>query len=101
MRVEQNYDHQTYEDLYGNRGTFAHNPRMCLKGYTFHRRVYGPDRLKGPLMRRGWEEGVDGGAPEPTPEGKRQDKIYNPVLDGIGRGSCGTAGNHLAQGASV
>jgi hypothetical protein len=24
MRVEQNYDHQTYEDLYGNRGTFAH-----------------------------------------------------------------------------
>src|SRR2546425_918113 len=38
MRVEQNYDHQTYEDLYGNRGTFAHNPRMCLKGYTFHRR---------------------------------------------------------------
>jgi len=42
MRVEQNYDHQTYEDLYGNRGTFAHNPRMCLKGFTFHRRVYGP-----------------------------------------------------------
>src|SRR5437868_416213 len=29
MRVEQNYDHQTYEDLYGNRGTFAWNPRMC------------------------------------------------------------------------
>jgi hypothetical protein len=59
MRVEQNYDHQTYEDLYGNRGTFAHNPRMCLKGYTFHRRVYGPYRLKGPLMRKGLE-GVDG-----------------------------------------
>ena len=55
MRVEQNYDHQTYEDLYGNRGTFAHNPRMCLKGYTFHRRVYGPYRLKGPLMRKGWK----------------------------------------------
>ena len=36
MRVEQNYDHQTYEDLYGNRVTFAHNPRMCLKGFTFH-----------------------------------------------------------------
>jgi nitrate reductase alpha subunit len=54
MRVEQNYDHQTYEDLYGNRGTFAHNPRMCLKGFTFHRRVYGPYRLKGPLMRKGW-----------------------------------------------
>ena len=29
MRVEQNYDHQTYEDLYGNRGTSAHNPRAA------------------------------------------------------------------------
>ena len=48
MRVEQNYDHQTYEDLYGNRGTFAHNPRMCLKGFTFqaHARVMG----KGPAV---------------------------------------------------
>ena len=61
MRVEQNYDHQTYEDLYGNRGTFAHNPRMCLKGFTFHRRVYGPYRLKGPLMRKGWKEWMDAG----------------------------------------
>src|SRR6266850_1817866 len=66
MRVEQNYDHQTYEDLYGNRGTFAHNPRMCLKGYTFHRRVYGPYRLKGPLMRKGWKEWMDAGSPEMT-----------------------------------
>ncbi|MFO0733316.1 MAG: twin-arginine translocation signal domain-containing protein [Nitrospiraceae bacterium] len=70
MRVEQNYDHQTYEDLYGNRGTFAHNPRMCLKGFTFHRRVYGPYRLKGPLMRKGWRQWMDDGAPELTPETK-------------------------------
>src|SRR5881397_2899362 len=66
MRVEQNYDHQTYEDLYGNRGTFAHNPRMCLKGYTFHRRVYGPYRLKGPMLRKGWKAWVDDGCPELT-----------------------------------
>lgn len=67
MRVEQNYDHQTYEDLYGNRGTFAHNPRMCLKGFTFHRRVYGPYRLKGPLMRKSWKQWMDDGSPEPLP----------------------------------
>src|SRR3989442_1511090 len=60
MRVEQNYDHQTYEDLYGNRGTFAWNPRMCLKGYTFHRRVYGPYRLKGPMLRKEWKAWADG-----------------------------------------
>src|SRR5213592_1248480 len=64
MRVEQNYDHQTYEDLYGNRGTFAWNPRMCLKGYTFHRRVYGPYRLKGPMLRKEWKAWVDAGCPE-------------------------------------
>src|SRR5437867_1913636 len=70
MRVEQNYDHQTYEDLYGNRGTFSWNPRMCLKGYTFHRRVYGPYRLKGPMLRKGWKAWVDDGCPELSPEVK-------------------------------
>ena len=59
MRVEQNYDHQTYEDLYGNRGTFAHNPRMCLKGYTMHRRVYGPISAKRAVDATGLES-LDG-----------------------------------------
>src|SRR2546428_14100147 len=62
MRVEQNYDHQTYEDLYGNRGTFAWNPRMCLKGYTFHRRGDGAVRLERPPAATGGERrGVGGG----------------------------------------
>ena len=39
-RQEQNYDVQRYSDLYGNTATPAWNPRMCLKGYTMHRRVY-------------------------------------------------------------
>src|SRR4029078_6005511 len=50
MRAEQNYDHQSKDDLYGNPAAFARNPRMSLKAFTFHRRVYGPYRLKGPLM---------------------------------------------------
>ena len=81
MRVEQNYDHQTYEDLYGNRGTFAHNPRMCLKGFTFHRRVYGPYRLKGPVMRKGWKEWMDAGSPELTSEVKRKYKFDSRYFD--------------------
>src|SRR2546425_10204699 len=75
MRVEQNYDHQTYEDLYGNRGTFAHNPRMCLKGYTVHRRVGGPARLEGPGLGEGWEAGGDDGRPELSPEGKHEHRL--------------------------
>src|SRR3972149_6146434 len=54
MRVEQNYDHQNYSDLYGNKATRNWNPRMCLKGYTFHRRVYGPYRLRYPDIRKRW-----------------------------------------------
>src|SRR3989442_7152405 len=74
MPVQQNYDHQTYEDLYGNRGTFAWNPRMCLKGYTFHRRVVGPSQPEGPTLRqRGKARGGDG-CPGNKPEGETQNR---------------------------
>src|SRR2546428_266096 len=97
MRVEQNYDHQTYEDLYGNRGTFAHNPRMCLKGYTFHRRVGGPGRLEGAVMRRGREGGGGGGAPGPRARGKAKEKVFKP---GPGRVMGGGRGAGLTCGAA-
>jgi nitrate reductase alpha subunit len=63
VRSEQNYDHQRYTDLYGNSATPAWNPRGCPKGYTFQRRVYGPYRLKGPVIRKGWKEWADAGFP--------------------------------------
>src|SRR2546428_14035873 len=75
MRVEQNYDHQTYEDLYGNRGTFAWNPRLCLKGYTFHRRVERADRVEGPMERQGGEGRVGGGGPGGGPGGERKERV--------------------------
>jgi len=63
MRVESNYGHQEAEDLYGNKATRNWNPRMCLKGYTFHRKVYGPYRLKYPIMRSKWKQWADDGFP--------------------------------------
>lgn len=63
IRSEQNYDHDRYGDLYGNRATKAWNPRGCAKGYTMQRRIYGPYRLKGPVLRRGWKQWVDDGCP--------------------------------------
>jgi len=63
VRTEQNYDHHRYGDLYGNRATQAWNPRMCLKGYTMHRRVYGPFRARGPMLRKGWKAWADAGFP--------------------------------------
>jgi nitrate reductase alpha subunit len=63
LRSEQNYDHDRCGDLYGNTATKAWNPRGCPKGYTMHRRIYGPYRLRGPVIRRGWKEWADAGFP--------------------------------------
>jgi nitrate reductase alpha subunit len=63
VRNEQNYDHDRCGDTYGNTATKAWNPRGCLKGYTFHKRVYGPYRLKGPVLRAGWKQWADDGFP--------------------------------------
>ena len=63
IRSEQNYDHDRCGDLYGNKATKAWNPRGCPKGFTMQRRVYGPYRLKGPVLRQGWKQWVDDGCP--------------------------------------
>jgi nitrate reductase alpha subunit len=63
LRSEQNYDHDRCGDLYGHTATKAWNPRGCPKGYTMHRRVYGPYRLRGPVVRNGWKEWADAGFP--------------------------------------
>jgi len=67
-RLGNTYDYQTYADLYGNRATANWNPRQCAKGYTFHRVLYGPYRLKHPIVRKGWKAWADAGFPELTPE---------------------------------
>jgi nitrate reductase alpha subunit len=63
LRSETNYDVGSYSDLYGNKATAHWHPRGCKKGQTFHRRIYGPHRLKGPLMRKGWQQWADAGFP--------------------------------------
>ena len=68
VRMGSEYRYQDYADLYGNRATANWNPRQCAKGYTFHRVVYAPYRLKYPLMRAGWKRWADDGFPYLTPE---------------------------------
>lgn len=63
MRVEQNYDSAAITDLYGNATHANWNPRGCLKGFTLTRRVYGPYRVKSPMVRKGWKEWVEAGFP--------------------------------------
>jgi len=68
VRLGATYDYQKYADLYGNHATINWNPRQCAKGYTFHRVLYGPYRLRHPIVRRGWKAWADAGFPELTPE---------------------------------
>ena len=69
-RLGSTYDYQSYADLYGNKATANWNPRQCAKGYTFHRVIYGPYRLRHPIVRKGWKAWADAGFPELTPENK-------------------------------
>ena len=68
IRSGATYDTQDYSDLYGNHATNNWNPRQCAKGYTFHRVLYGPYRLRHPIMRKGWKAWADAGFPDLTPE---------------------------------
>jgi nitrate reductase alpha subunit len=68
VRSGSTYDYQDYSDLYGNRATPNWNPRQCAKGYTFHRVLYGPYRLRHPIVRKGWKAWAEAGFPELTPE---------------------------------
>ncbi|MFQ5871735.1 MAG: molybdopterin-dependent oxidoreductase, partial [Candidatus Geothermarchaeales archaeon] len=63
MRVEQVYNYHEAGDLLGNKAHPAWNPRGCLKGYTIMRRLYGPHRVKYPVVRKGFKDWVEAGFP--------------------------------------
>ncbi len=73
-RIEQPYDCEKALDLQGNHTAASWNPRGCLKGYTFMRRVYGPYRIKGPMVRKGWKEWIE--ADFPTDSNGLGDRKY-------------------------
>ena len=98
MRTEQNYDVVRYADLYGNKATAAWTPRGCAKGYQVHRRVYGPFRLKYPLIRKGWKEWADAGFPALTPELRTRYKFDARGSDELVRASWDDARRYLAKG---
>jgi len=74
VRAEQNYDSGRVGDLYGNTATKAWNPRGCAKGYQMQKRVYGPYRLSGPLIRAGWKQWADDGFPSLSDNPELRDK---------------------------
>ncbi len=98
IRTEQNYDLHRISDLYGNKATHHWNPRGCLNGFTFHRRVYGPYRLKYPMIRKGWKRWADDGFPELTPESTSKYKFDSRGTDEFVRVSWDEAYTYVAKG---
>src|SRR3990170_1884573 len=95
-RMGEQYDYQNYADLYGNKATPNWNPRQCAKGYTFHRIVYGPYRLKHPIIRAGWKQWADDGFPELTPENKDKYKFTSRGQDRFVRLKWDEANDYIA-----
>ena len=100
IRSEQNYDHDRCGDLYDNKATKAWNPRGCPKGFTMQRRVYGPYRLKGPVLRKGWKEWADAGFPSlsDNPELRTQYKFDDRGNDSYVRVTWDEAFKYVAGG---
>ncbi len=98
LRCETNYDVERYSDLDGNRATAHWHPRGCKKGQTFHRRIYGPHRLKGPLMRKGWQEWADDGFPLLTPENQDKYRFTSRGTDELLPVTWETAYSYIAKG---
>jgi len=98
MRIEQNYDAQRYQDQLGNAATAAWNPRGCSKGFTFTRRLYGPYRLKFPMVRHGWKRWADDGFPELTPQNRARYKFASRGTDTFVRASWDEATSYVARG---
>lgn len=98
IRTEQNYDVGRYADLYGNKATNNWNPRMCSKGYTIHRRIYGPHRLRYPLIRKGWKAWANDGFPYLNPENIKKYKFDSRGTDDLEAASWDQVYDYAAKG---
>jgi len=100
VRSEQNYGVNRSVDPQGNHPGPAWHPRGCPKGYTFQRRVYGPYRAKGPILRRGWKAWADDGFPSLSdhPELRTQYKFDDRGNDTFVRLSWDDACRYVALG---
>lgn len=99
LRTEQNYDVDRYRDLFGNQATPHWNPRGCPKGMTVHRRMYGPYRLKYPMIRAGWKQWADDGFPSlsDNPHLRSKYKFDSRGTDTFVRVSWDEANTYLAK----
>jgi len=74
LRSESGYECGQVKDLYGNSSTDHWNPRSCSKGESQQRRLYGPYRIRQPMIRKGWKQWADDGFPSLSDDPSLRDK---------------------------
>ncbi|MGZ3779603.1 MAG: molybdopterin-dependent oxidoreductase [Pseudobdellovibrionaceae bacterium] len=77
LRIGPSYGYGKAKDLYGNQASHRWDPRICQKGLSLVRRVYGDRRVKTPMVRRGFKEWVDAGFPRDSKTGQPDAKYFN------------------------
>jgi nitrate reductase alpha subunit len=97
VRAEQNYDSHRVSDLDGNTASAAWNPRGCSNGLSFQRRVYGTNRLRHPILRKGWKEWADAGFPDLDQAGRAKYKFDSRGTDEFVRASWDDALGYAAR----
>ncbi len=98
VRMGEQFDVGTYADLYGNKASWNWGNRHCAKGYTFHRVIYGPYRLKHPIVRRGWKRWADDGFPYLTKELRAKYKFDSRGTDRFEKLAWDEAFTYVAKG---
>ncbi|MDO8756724.1 MAG: molybdopterin-dependent oxidoreductase, partial [Elusimicrobiota bacterium] len=76
MYFGPSYGYGKAKDLDGNQASHRWDPRLCQKGLALIRKVYGPRRLKYPMVRKGWKEWADLGFPRDG-DGRMPEKYRN------------------------
>ncbi|KAB2946918.1 MAG: molybdopterin-dependent oxidoreductase [Candidatus Methanoperedens sp.] len=62
-RIGPSYGYGKAKDVYGNQASHRWDPRLCQKGLVMVRKIYGPRRVKYPMIREGFKNWVDAGFP--------------------------------------
>jgi len=97
VRIGATYGYGKAEDLYGNKASARWDPRCCQKGLALTRRFYGDRRVKGPMVRKGFREWVEGGFPRDPNTGKPPVQFFNRARDSWEQVSWETAADLAAR----
>ncbi|MBI5725155.1 MAG: molybdopterin-dependent oxidoreductase [Planctomycetes bacterium] len=62
-RIGPSYGYGKAKDLYGNQASSRWDPRLCQKGLALVNRIYGPRRIKHPMVRKGFRQWAEKGFP--------------------------------------